>query len=83
LARNAIANPKPAPTKPAAAKPMPIVRIRDRWAPARHSSAPDTLPAAHSVPTMFPIGHKIPAAVTTQLVTAAGTRRASSRAVVG
>ena len=81
LARNAIANPNPAPTTPTATTPTPMARIRGLRCPVRHSRRPNALPTAHTDPTTLPIGHMIPAAVTVQLVNAAGTRRASSRAV--
>ncbi|MFZ0907457.1 MAG: hypothetical protein WAN71_27015 [Mycobacterium sp.] len=57
-----------------------MARIRGLRCPVRHSSRPNALPTAHTDPTTLPIGHMIPAAVTVQLVNAAGTRRASSRA---
>ena len=63
---------------------MPMARIRG---PRRASSATaarrHTAAEAAQRPDDVPIGQRIPAAVTTQLVSAAGTRRASSRAVAG
>jgi hypothetical protein len=57
-----------------------MARIRGFRCPARHNRTPNALPARHIDPTRLPIGHKMPAAVTAQLVNAAGTKRASSRA---
>ena len=57
-----------------------MARMGGLLRPARHSRTPNTLPAVHIDPIRPPIGHQMPAAVTAQLINAAGTRRASSRA---
>src|SRR5581483_3970489 len=83
-ARNAIASPKPAPTTPMATSPALIAPDRTagsgRRAAAHHAApAPTASSPPHDANTR-PTGHTTPAAVTIQLVSAAGTRRTSSRA---
>lgn len=81
-ARSAMANPNPAPTTPIAASPALIARNRAPPRPrsARHASAPEApINATQHQARMRPIGHQMPPAVTAQQVSAAGTRRTSTR----
>lgn len=86
-ARSAIANPKPAPTTPIAASAALIARNRAPAAGrsrARHASAAEApINTTQHQARARPIGHQIPPAVTAQQVSAAGTRRTSTRAPGG
>ncbi|COV96369.1 Uncharacterised protein [Mycobacterium tuberculosis] len=81
--RNATASPYPAPTIPTATRPALIEPSRgachDRRATHHHSAPPPRATTTQHKAHTLPIGHTIPAAVTIQLTSAAGTRRTSKR----